>query len=77
MPAQGPKFGHMAGLALIVLGTAMIVVAALRFVRTVKAVDSEEVHRPGARFDLALAALLVLLGCALAVYLSHAFVSEA
>jgi uncharacterized membrane protein YidH (DUF202 family) len=76
MQPHGPKFGHMAGLALIVLGTAMIVVAALRFVRTVKAVDSEEVHRPGARFDLALAALLVLLGCALAVYLSHAFVSE-
>lgn len=66
-----------AGLALIILGTAIVAIAATRFLMTSKAIDSATVHAgPGSRFDLALAILLGLLGCALFVYLSHAFVTR-
>ena len=74
----GEKFGNAAGLALIAAGTAIVAVAGARFLRTAKAVDSEQVlHGPGTHIDVALAALLVLLGVALFIYLSHAFVTEA
>src|SRR5580704_2744302 len=64
LPSQ--KFGNVAGLALIVLGTAMVAMAAACFLMTAKAIDSDEQLRgPRSRVDLALAALLVLLGCAL------------
>jgi putative membrane protein len=73
----GQKFGEVAGLALIVLGTAMVALAALRFWANARAIDRAEM-RPGAglRADLALAALMVLLGLSLLFYLSHAFVSK-
>jgi len=73
----GQRFGNIAGLALIVLGTAMVAVAAARFLITAKNIDSEE-ERPGtgSRIDIALAALLVLLGSALFLYLSHALVTK-
>jgi putative membrane protein len=72
----GQKFGNIAGLALIVLGTAMVVLAAVRFLVTAKQIDSDkQVLGPGARIDVALAALLALLGCALFVYLTHALVA--
>lgn len=75
MPSQ--QFGSEAGLALIVLGAAIIAIAAVRFLATAKAIDSEELHRgPGSRLDLALAVLLGLLGCSLFVYLSHALVTK-
>jgi putative membrane protein len=75
LPGQG--FGNIAGLALIVLGTAMVAIAAARFLITAKYIDSEEQHPgTGSRFDIALAALLVLLGCALSLYLSHAVVAR-
>jgi putative membrane protein len=73
----GSKFGNAAGLALIVLGAAIIAIAAARFLSTAKAIDSDEAHRgPGSRLDLALAMLLGLLGCALFVYLSHGLISH-
>jgi putative membrane protein len=73
----GQKFGNIGGLALIVFGTAMIAIAAIRFLITAKTIDSDALHpSPGSRVDLALAALLVLLGCGLFVYLSHALVSK-
>lgn len=73
----GSRLGNEAGLALIVLGAAIITLAAARFLSTAKAIDSDKLHRgPGARLDLTLAVLLGLLGCALFVYLSHAFVSK-
>ena len=73
----GRQFGHIAGLTLIVLGTAMIAVAAVRFLRTAKIIDAHAEHpSTGARIDLALAALLVLLGCSLLVYLSHAVIAK-
>jgi putative membrane protein len=71
------KFGNIAGLALILVGTAMVAVAALRFVMTAKTIDSDERRLgPGSRIDVALAVLLVLLGCALFVYLSHALATN-
>jgi len=71
------KFGNIAGLALILVGTAMVAVAALRFLMTAKAIDSDERRLgPGSRVDMALAVLLVLLGCALFVYLSHALATN-
>jgi putative membrane protein len=75
LPSQ--RFGNIAGLALIILGTAMVAIAAARFIKTAKIIDSKET-RPGlgSSVDLALAALLVLLGCAFFVYLSHALVAK-
>jgi putative membrane protein len=69
MPGVG--FGGIAGIALIVAGTVMVAVAAFRFVRTGRAIDSPEPVASGARIDLALAILLVVLGVALVLYLSH------
>jgi hypothetical protein len=54
----------------------MVAIAAIRFLITAKNIDSEDL-KPGAgsRIDVALAVLLVLLGCALFLYLSHALVT--
>jgi uncharacterized membrane protein YidH (DUF202 family) len=52
---------------------AMIVIAAARFFRTARQIDAEDLEPgPGVRFDLALAALLVLLACSLLLYLPAA-----
>lgn len=71
----GQKFGHFAGLTLIVVGTAMVALAMIRFIRNARDIDSDEV-KPGAgsKLDLALASLLVLLGLSMFLYLSHALV---
>ena len=73
----GQNFGNIAGLALIVLGTATVGIAAVRFVRTAENIDQKEL-RPGtgSRIDIALTGLLVLLSCALFFYLSHAVVMK-
>jgi putative membrane protein len=66
-------FANIAGLAFIVLGVAMIVIAGIRFVKTTKNIETEtDVPSPGERFDLALAGLLGLLGVALFLYMSRA-----
>jgi putative membrane protein len=70
--APGGAFGNAAGLALIVVGTGMVAVAAVRFIRTSRAIDSPEQLVDGARMDLSLAGLMVALGIALVLYLSHA-----
>lgn len=73
----GSKLGNEAGLALIILGASIIAIAAGRFVATARAIDSAKaLQGPGSRLDLALAVLLGLLGCALFVYLSHAFAAK-
>jgi putative membrane protein len=71
----GQKFGHFAGLTLIVVGTAMVALAMIRFIRNARDIDSDE-QKPGAgsKLDLALASLLILLGLSMFLYLSHAFV---
>jgi hypothetical protein len=50
-----------------------VVIAGLRFAKTAKEIETEEdVASPGERFDLALAAMIGLLGASLALYLSRA-----
>ena len=72
----GQRFGNVAGLALIIVGTVMVAMAAVRFLVTERRIDSDGVHRgTGSRIDIALAVLLVLLGCALVLYLSRALVT--
>jgi len=70
---HGQKFANAAGLAFIAIGVVMIVIAGVRFVWTTKAIDVEETRpSPGERFDLALAALIGLLGAALFLYMAGA-----
>src|SRR5271155_3977024 len=70
---HGGAFANAAGLAFIVLGVAIIVIADWRFVQTARDIDSEvEMASPGERFDLALAGMIGLLGAALFLYLSYA-----
>jgi putative membrane protein len=70
---HGGAVANAAGLAFIVLGVTIIVVAGVRFVKTAKDIDSaQDVPSPGERFDVALAGLIGLLGAALFLYLSHA-----
>jgi putative membrane protein len=74
----GQKFANFVGLSLIVVGTGMVAIAGIRFFQIAKQIDSpQSLPGTGSRLDLALAALLVLLGCALFFYLSHAFVAAA
>ena len=64
---------NLAGLAFILLGVAMTAVAGFRFVRIAREINSEEVATsPGSRFDLALAALVALLGASLFLYTARA-----
>lgn len=69
VPSVG--FGDVAGLILIVAGTTMVAMAAVRFVRTGRAIDSPQQRIDGARMDLALSLLMVVLGIALALYVAH------
>jgi putative membrane protein len=72
-PAFGEhKFANAAGLAFIFIGVAMIAIAAIRFFRIAKEIDDKETESgSGPLFDLVLAALLVLLGASLFLYLSR------
>jgi putative membrane protein len=66
-------FGRVAGLVLIGAGVLMVVLATLRFVKTAKEIDDVNVvPGTGSRLDIALTALLTVLGVALFFYLSHA-----
>jgi putative membrane protein len=77
--APGGGFvGDIAGLLLFLLGGAMMVLAMIRFRLTARSIDAAEVQRgPGERLDLALVALLMLLGVALFVYLAYTVMSGA
>jgi inner membrane protein YidH len=70
-------FSHVAGPALILLGTAMTITAGTRFVLTARAIDKKEiVPGTGSRIDVALALLLALLGLAMLAYLSHGLIEK-
>jgi putative membrane protein len=70
---HGQAFANAAGLAFIGIGVVMVALAGIRFVKTAKAIETDDaVPSPGERFDVALAILLVLLGVALFLYLSRA-----
>lgn len=69
---SSPHIGEVAGIGLMVFGLAIVVVATVRFLKTAKVIDDPAQHvGPGSRFDLALAVLLLMLGCALLVYLVY------
>ena len=72
----GGGFGGMAGIVLILAGTLMVALAAVRFLRTGRAIDSADMHADGARLDLVLAGVMVALGVALVVYLAHTVLSS-
>jgi putative membrane protein len=58
------------GLALIVVGIALIVVATARFIRTTRLIDDQETHSAGSvRTELILSAVLVLIIAGLSTYL--------
>jgi len=70
--------GDVAGLLLILLGGAMMALAAIRFRKTAIAIDAKETQPgPGERADFTLVTLLVLLGAVLFVYLVYTLVSRA
>jgi len=73
----GQLVGNIAGLILIGLGAATIILALLRFRKTAKEIDSPDLLRgSGGRLDVVLAGLLVILGTALFVYLSYTVISR-
>ena len=73
----GQLVGNIAGLLLIVLGGATMILAIIRFRQTALDIDSKDT-RPGTgdRMDVILVALLVILGAALFVYLSYTLISR-
>ena len=77
LPERSRIVGDTAGLLLIVLGGAMIVLAAVRFRKTTLDIDAKEVRRgPGTGLDIILATLLFLLGAILFIYLSYTVISR-
>ena len=73
VPLHGQAFANDAGLAFILLGVAMIVIAAARYFRLARDIDKPEtVPSSGVRFDLTLAGLLFLLGLSLFLYMARA-----
>ena len=75
IPVPGGGFGGVAGIILILAGTAMVGIAAIRFIHAGRAIDSQEPNADSIRLDLMLAGLMVLLGIALLIYLAHTLVT--
>ena len=73
----GQLVGNIAGLLLIALGAITMLLAIVRFRKTSLDIDSIE-KRPGTgeKMDVILAALLLMLGAALFVYLSYTMISR-
>jgi putative membrane protein len=73
----GQLVGNIAGLLLIALGAAVMLLAIVRFRKTALDIDSIE-KRPGTgeRMDVILVLLLLMLGTALFVYLSYTMISR-
>ena len=71
----GAGLGGAAGVVLILAGTLMVALAAVRFVRTRRAIESAEIRPDGAHVDLALAGLMVVLGIGLVFYLAQTLVA--
>ncbi len=63
-------FGRYDGIALVVLGIGLIVVAAIRFYRTTKLIDDAELRQiPDTRVELIFTAVLAVLAMGLCLYL--------
>ena len=66
---SGP-LGRYDGLALILVGLAVVIVAAVRFVRTGRMLDDQEMHfAGGVRAELLLSAVLALIVAGFSTYL--------
>jgi len=66
---SGP-LGRYDGLALVLVGLALIVTAAVRFVRTGRRLDDQEIHSAGSlRAELILSAALALFVAGISAYL--------
>lgn len=62
-------FSHYDGLALIVIGMAIIILSLFRFVRTSRMIDDEQSHTAGnIKVELALAVVLGLIVMSMTVY---------
>jgi putative membrane protein len=67
--ASGP-LGRYDGLALVLIGLALIVIAAFRFVRTGKRLDDPQLHQAGSlRAELILSSVLALIVAVVSAYL--------
>jgi putative membrane protein len=67
---SGP-IGRYDGLALIVVGIVLIVVAAVRFIRIERLIDDRDEHAVGsARTEMIVSAVLVLIVAGLSIYLA-------
>jgi putative membrane protein len=67
------SFGHYDGLALILVGMAIIVISLVRFIRTTRLIDDQQSHPAGSvRAELALSVILALIVAALTVHLALA-----
>jgi putative membrane protein len=63
--------GRYEGLTLIVVGIALVIIAAVRFVRTERLLDDQEMHSAaGVRVELIFSAILVLIAVGLSAYLA-------
>ncbi len=74
-PLSNSGLGGVAGVAVTAAGVLIVALAAIRFLRLRQAIESAEEVPGGARLDLALAGLLVILGFALVAFLSHTVVA--
>ena len=73
----GKTVGNIAGLLLILLGGATMVLAIVRFRKTARDIDSADPRQStGDRVDVTLAGLLVMLGTVIFVYLAYATLSH-
>jgi putative membrane protein len=70
LPRLGGPLGRYDGLALILVGIGLIVVAGLRFVRTTRLIDDPETHSGASlRAEVLITAILALLAGAVSIYL--------
>lgn len=75
--AFGQQFGSIAGLVLVAFGTIQILIAIVRFHLNAKRIEADGVApRAMPKLDLVLSCLSLLIGVAMFVYLSYAFVAK-
>ena len=73
----GQTLANIAGLALIVLGCATLVLAIVRFRKTARDIDRQDkCLGPGDRLEISLGGLMALLGAAMFVFLAYTTVSQ-
>jgi putative membrane protein len=68
---RSADFGGFVGVVLIIAGTVMVALATVRFAHARRAIDSANPSMDTVGADLALAAMMAVLGLALVLYLVH------